>query len=248
MAQGHVLFRDRYYLAWNKLPGELVQPDRVKTTSLQAMLNRRNKEEAPQSAFFEAVHRLDRPTSGVVLFAKKKIAFSKTSALFARHDVERVYWAVVENAPPAAAMTLAHVLTTDHRKNKSYVRVPDPGQEPDAVLELKTAGRSERYTFLVLRLVTGKQHQIRAQLSAIGCPVKGDVKYGARRGNPDRSILLHARSLNLIHPFTGKQLTLVAPPPSGVLWELFAACERGDEDQPPGNPGGENHKTESFSD
>lgn len=228
MIKGRVLYRDKYILAWNKLPGELVQSDRQGSRSLQQSLNSAGT--PVRFPFFEAIHRLDRPTSGIVLFAKKKIAFTKISALLRRTQIEKTYWAVVENAPPESSMRLSHVLQTDHKKNKSYVQTQPNTGDAAAVLELKSVGKSERYTFLEIKLITGRQHQIRAQLAAIGCPVKGDVKYGARRGNPDRSIMLHARAIGFIHPFTQKPLSLTAAPPAGVLWDLFVNAVTGDGD------------------
>ncbi|MBN2350988.1 MAG: RNA pseudouridine synthase [Spirochaetales bacterium] len=217
MLEERILYEDDDALVFNKIPGELTQGDRRGDPSLIDMLSA-----GTTYRFLEPVHRLDRPASGVVLFAKTKAFFSAMTELFRARAVEKVYWAVTERPPVEAAGVLRHHLRPDRRRNVVSARPAREGEsEPNAVLSYRLLAGSERYYFLIVRPSTGRQHQIRAQLAAAGAPIKGDVKYGARRSNPDRSILLHARELSFAHPFTKYHLRSTAPPPRDVLWDLF---------------------------
>jgi 23S rRNA pseudouridine1911/1915/1917 synthase len=224
MLPERILYEDDDFLAFNKLPGELAQGDRQGDASLIELLAGGKK-----YTFLQPVHRLDRPASGAIVFAKTMSFFTALTELFRTRAVEKTYWAVVERRPPAAADELRHRLAPDRRKN--VVSVREGGDGPEAVLSYRLICSSDRYFFLVVRPSTGRQHQIRAQLGAAGMPIKGDAKYGARRANPDRSILLHARSLAFAHPFTRRDVLIEARPPRGVLWDLFvqAATAAGGE-------------------
>ncbi len=217
MLEERILYEDDDSLVFNKNPGELTQGDRRGEPSLIDSLSA-----GKPYGFFEPVHRLDRPASGVVLFAKSKTFFTAMTGLFRARAVEKAYWAVTERAPVEAAGVLRHHLRPDRRRNVVFARpAREDGPEPNAVLSYRLLGGSDRYFFLIVSPSTGRQHQIRAQLAAAGAPIKGDVKYGARRANPDRSILLHARELSFTHPVTQLPVRFTAPPPPGVLWDLF---------------------------
>jgi 23S rRNA pseudouridine1911/1915/1917 synthase len=219
MLEERILYEDAGYLAFNKNPGELVQGDRRGTTSLIDLLSAHGN-----GPFFQPAHRLDRPASGVVLFAKTKKFFTVLTGLFRERAVDKTYWAVVEKKPADATGELRHCLVPDRRTNVVSAR-PATGSAGDAILSYRLVGASDRYFFLEVKPATGQQHQIRAQLAAAGLPIKGDVKYGARRGISDRSILLHARSIAFTHPGTRRPVFIQAPPPEHVLWELFAGAE-----------------------
>lgn len=190
----------------------------------------------PPPPFLGLVHRIDQPVTGVVLFARDPETLASLNRQFRDRQVYKLYWAITEARPAEDAGTLEHYLVFDPKKNKS--RIVDPVPAPSSVhspsgspyrksrakkalLRYRVVGRSKRYFFLEIELVTGRPHQIRAQLAAIGCPVKGDLKYGARRSNPGGGILLHARSIRFIHPGTGLPLTLTSDPPPSTLWDLF---------------------------
>jgi 23S rRNA pseudouridine1911/1915/1917 synthase len=218
MDDARILYQDGDCLAWNKLPGELAQGDRSGAPSLIDTLAPKADGAGRGARFIQPVHRLDRPASGVLIFALSKRFFTALTALFQERAVDKVYWAVVEHRPSSTGTVLKHHLAPDRRRN--LVRVL-PDREPNAILSWRLAGESDRYFFLEVRPDTGKQHQIRVQLAAAGMPIKGDVKYGARRGQPDRSILLHSREMRFRHPLTGAPVRLIAPPPPGALWDLF---------------------------
>lgn len=214
-----LIYNDNYFLVLNKPPGLTVQRDKTESLSLQEIL--RQKLRLTKSCFLEAVHRLDRPVSGLVIFAKNKEVFQRLSLLFAQRQVKKIYWAVVEAKPPQSEAILENYLVTNKRYNKSYAHPVSSLHPANASLSYFLCGQSERYYFLIIELFTGKQHQIRAQLSACGCPIKGDVKYGAKRSNPDRSIMLHAAGLAFSHPLTGNPLAFKALPPANILWDIF---------------------------
>ena len=177
-------------------------------------------------SYLGLVHRIDQPVTGVVLFARDPTTLELLNRQFRERQVYKLYWAVTEAAPPEGEGTLEHYIIFDPKRNKSRIAAPSshPNQKSrakKAILRYRIAGRSERYFFLEIELITGRPHQIRAQLAAIGGPVKGDLKYGARRSNPGGGILLHARSIRFNHPVTGNPLSLTAEPPPAILWGLF---------------------------
>ena len=164
------------------------------------------------------VHRLDRPTSGVVVFARTSKALSRLNKLFAERDTEKTYWALVKNEPPKTSDTLIHYLKRNPKQNKSYSHIKEVPDSKKGILHYKVIKKLDTYFLLEINLETGRHHQIRSQLSAIGCPIKGDLKYGFDRSNKDASIHLHSRKLTFIHPVRKEKLTIIAPVPDDSLW------------------------------
>ena len=164
------------------------------------------------------VHRLDRPTSGVILFARTSKALSRLNAMFANREAEKTYWAIVQQTPDPESAKLLHYLKRNPKQNKSYAHIKEVPDSKKAILNYTLIKQLDRYAVLEIDLETGRHHQIRSQLSAIGSPIKGDLKYGFDRSNKDGSIHLHARKLSLIHPVKKEPVTIVASPPDDVLW------------------------------
>ena len=224
-----VLYEDNHIIAVSKTCNELVQGDKTGDECLLDTVKRYLKEEhrKPGAVFLGLPHRLDRPTSGVVLFAKTSKALTRLNAMFQTHDaIRKTYWAITARQPEPAEGRLEHWLIRREEENKSYVARPDrqgeyPKAAKKAVLTYETIARSERYYLVEVQLHTGRHHQIRCQLAAIGCPIKGDLKYGAPRSNPDGGISLHARSVSFIHPVSRQPLTIVAPVPDDALWHAL---------------------------
>ena len=216
-----ILYEDNHIIIVNKRSGEIVQGDKTGDEPLSETLKRYIKERdaKPGNVFMGVVHRLDRPVSGVVMFAKTSKALSRLNAMFASGDIHKTYWAITRNEPAQPAATLTHYITTVERNNKSYASLtPRPGAK-EARLSYRLIARSERYNLLEVNLMTGRKHQIRVQLSAIGCPVKGDLKYGDKRSNPGGSISLHARRIRFIHPVSKEEIDITAPvPQNDNLW------------------------------
>lgn len=208
-----VLINNDLFIACNKAPGMATQPDKTGDECLLDLVEVRCKQRP-----VHAVNRLDRPVSGVVLFAKTKAIMTELTDQFRHKTVEKVYLAVVQNEPPEPEGRLVHYLQKNQAKNITTAHAePQPGAEL-AELHYKVIGKTDRYFLLEIHPVSGKHHQIRAQLAAINCPIKGDVKYGARRSNPDRSIHLHAWKLTFEHPRNGSPVELVADVPDEPLW------------------------------
>ena len=176
----------------------------------------------PGNVYLGVVHRLDRPTSGIVLFAKTSKALPRLNKLFKEKDAKKTYWAVVKNAPPKQQDTLAHFMKRNPKQNKSYAHNKEVPDSKKAVLEYRVLKKLENYYLLEIDLHTGRHHQIRSQLSAIGSPVKGDLKYGFDRSNKDGSIHLHSRELKFVHPVKNEEIKIVAPAPSDPVWD---ACK-----------------------
>ncbi|MEZ4981915.1 MAG: RNA pseudouridine synthase [Saprospiraceae bacterium] len=211
-----VIYKNNQFLAFNKAPGIPVQPDKTGETSMLQLAEIYCKHPV------HLIHRLDLPASGVVLFSKNKKALAKLNVQFQENSITKIYWAVVKEAPEKPEGELIHFLKKNGKKNKSEVVPMGTKGAKEAVLKYKSIGQSEHYTFLEIILVTGRHHQIRAQLAEIGCPIKGDVKYGFKRGNQDRSIHLHARRLEFDHPVTQERVVLEADPPADdPLWAVF---------------------------
>lgn len=226
MLPPEVIFEDNHLLALNKPPGWLVQGDATGDVPLSDWAKNYIKEKygKPGEVYLAVLHRLDRPVSGLVLFGRTSKAAARMSALFqARTGLEKKYWAVVERRPQQPEGTLTHWLVKDAAKNKSRAYHHPVKQAKEAKLNYTLLRSLDRYHLLEVELHTGRHHQIRAQLAAMGCPIKGDLKYGAARSNPDGSIHLHARSLRFEHPVQKSELHLIAPVPSGdALWK---ACQ-----------------------
>ena len=227
-----VLYEDNHIIAVNKTCNEIVQGDKTGDTPLSELVKAYIKEKCnkPGEVFLGVTHRLDRPTSGVVLFARTSKALARLNDMFKSHtEIKKTYWAIVANAPAAPEGRLENYLIRNEQQNKSYIARLDKDGNPlnkeakKAVLTYKTIARGDRYTLLEINLETGRHHQIRCQLAAIGCPIKGDLKYGAKRSNPDGGICLHARRIEFIHPVSKQPVSITAPVPQDRLWQALAA-------------------------
>ena len=216
-----ILYEDNHLIAVNKAPGEIVQGDKTGDKPLSDTLKEyiKLKYNKPGEVFLGVPHRLDRPTSGVVLFARTSKALVRLNEMFKDHDAMRkTYWAIVQGAPKQPEARLENYLIRNEPQNKSYIAKPGAKDAKLAVLTYRTLTRGDHYSLLEVELLTGRHHQIRCQLAAIGCPIKGDLKYGAKRSNPDGSISLHARQITFVHPVRKEQLTITAPVPEGSLF------------------------------
>ena len=221
----NVLYEDNHIIVVNKQSGEIVQGDKTGDTPLSDIVKTYLKEKynKPGNVFLGVVHRLDRPVSGVVLFAKTSKALPRLNKLFAEHEkVKKTYWAIVGNKPPQESGTLTHWLTRNEKTNTAKAYDREVPNSKKAILDYRLIAASQRYFLLEIQLHTGRHHQIRCQLAKMGCPIKGDLKYGAPRSNPDGSICLHARHLELEHPVTHETLSITAPVPKNALWQAFA--------------------------
>jgi 23S rRNA pseudouridine1911/1915/1917 synthase len=177
--------------------------------------------------FVGVTHRLDRPVSGLVIFAKTSKALARLNEMFKNSEVKKSYWAIVKNEPQAREAELVNYLVRNEKQNKSYAYDREVPNSKRAVLDYRVIGRSDNYFLLEVDLKTGRHHQIRCQLAKMGCPIKGDLKYGFRRSNPDGSICLHARRVAFIHPVSKKEIVLEAPVPDDNLWKALAASVDG---------------------
>ena len=221
-----VLYEDNHIIAVNKTCNEIVQGDKTGDTPLSEIVKAYIKEKynKPGEVFLGVTHRLDRPTSGVVLFARTSKALTRLNEMFKSHEqIKKTYWAIVQGCPKQPAARLENWLIRNETQNKSYIAKPNAGNAKQAILEYKTLVRGENYTLLEVNLETGRHHQIRCQLAAIGCPVKGDLKYGAKRSNPDGGICLHARKIEFIHPVSKENICITAPVPNDSLWQQLSA-------------------------
>jgi 23S rRNA pseudouridine1911/1915/1917 synthase len=218
-----IIYEDNHLIAVNKKPGEIVQGDKTGDIPLSELLKQylKVKYNKPGEVFAGVIHRLDRPVSGVILFSKTSKALARMNALFHDRDVQKTYWAVVKGVPDKPADKLIHYLNKNEAKNKSFASI-DP--RPNGIrceLDYKVIASSDRYSLIEVKPLTGRHHQIRVQLSFIGCPIKGDLKYGFPRSNEDGSIHLHARMLEFEHPVSKEPVKIVADPPDEVLWNYF---------------------------
>ena len=221
-----VLYEDNHIIAVNKTCNEIVQGDKTGDTPLSEIVKAYIKAQynKPGEVFLGVTHRLDRPTSGVVLFARTSKALTRLNEMFKSHEqIKKTYWAIVQGCPKVPKARLENWLIRNEAQNKSYIAKPHANNAKQAVLEYKTLVRGENYTLLEVNLETGRHHQIRCQLAAIGCPVKGDLKYGAKRSNPDGGICLHARKIEFIHPVKKENICITAPVPNDSLWQQLAA-------------------------
>lgn len=220
-----VLYEDNHLIIVNKESGEIVQGDKTGDTPLSEIVKAWLKERhhKPGNVFLGVVHRLDRPVSGVVLFAKTSKALPRLNNMFAAHDkVAKTYWAIVQNRPAKPEATLMHWLTRQEKTNTARAYDHEVPGSKKAILDYRLIASSDRYHLLEIHLHTGRHHQIRCQLAKIGCPIKGDLKYGAPRSNPDGSISLHARSLVLEHPVSHAEISVTAPVPNDRLWMFLS--------------------------
>ena len=221
-----VLYEDNHIIAVNKTCNEIVQGDKTGDTPLSETVKAyiKAKYNKPGEVFLGVMHRLDRPTSGVVLFARTSKALTRLNEMFKSHEqIKKTYWTIVQGAPKVPEARLENWLIRNEAQNKSYIAKPNANNAKKAILEYRTLVRGENYTLLEVHLQTGRHHQIRCQLAAIGCPVKGDLKYGAKRSNPDGGICLHARQIEFIHPVSKQPICITAPVPDDSLWQQFVA-------------------------
>lgn len=218
-----VLYEDNHIIIVSKTAGEIVQGDKTGDTPLSETLKAyiKERDHKPGNVFMGVVHRLDRPVSGVVVFAKTSKALSRLNAMFAAGDVHKTYWAITRNMPAEPEATLTHWIKSVERNNKSYATTTPVNGAKEARLAYRLIAKGDRYNLLEVNLMTGRKHQIRVQLSAIGCTIRGDLKYGDKRSNPDGSISLHARRIQFIHPVSGKEIDVTAPVPDDTLWHAL---------------------------
>lgn len=221
-----VLYEDNHIIAVNKKCSDIVQGDKTGDTPLSEEVKAyiKRKYNKPGEVFLGVPHRIDRPVSGVVLFARTSKALARLNKMFQEHgdNLSKTYWAIVGNLPPQESGRLEHYMTRDSEKNKSFAYDKERPGSKKAVLEYKLIGRSNRYYLLEIKLLTGRHHQIRCQLAKMGCPIKGDLKYGSPRSNENGGICLHAREISFIHPVTQTRTVITAAPPKDEpLWDVF---------------------------
>ena len=218
-----ILYEDNHLVAVNKLPGDIVQGDKTGDIPLSEKVKAYIKEkyQKPGAVFLGVIHRLDRPVSGVVLFARTSKSLERMNEIFRNRQVTKTYWAVVDPPPAQNEGHLVHYMIKNEANNKSKAYEKEVKNSLRSELYYKTLAASDRYTLLEVTPITGRHHQIRAQLAAIGCHIKGDLKYGAPRSNRDASIHLHARRLEFTHPVSGNPNVITAPVPEDQLWNYF---------------------------
>lgn len=220
-----VLYEDNHIVAVNKTCNEIVQGDKTGDVPLSETVKAYIKEKynKPGEVFLGVTHRLDRPTSGVVLFARTSKALTRLNDMFKSHEqIRKTYWAIVQGKPKMAEARLENYLIRNEKQNKSYIARQGAKDAKLAILSYKTLTVGEHYSLLEINLETGRHHQIRCQLAAIGCPVKGDLKYGAKRSNPDGGICLHARQIAFEHPVSHEEIVITAPIPEDSIWQQLA--------------------------
>ena len=221
--QLQVLYEDNHIIAVNKRPSDLVQGDKTGDTPLSDFVKQYIKEKynKPGEVFVGTVHRIDRPVSGIVLFAKTSKALARLNQMFQTKEIQKTYWAVIKNKPKNISGTLVHYLKKNEAKNMSKAFEKETPGALRSELTYELICTLDNYSLLEVKPQTGRHHQIRVQLSSMGCPIKGDLKYGFDRSNKDASIHLHARRIEFIHPVKKEPITIVAPPPNDVLWNEF---------------------------
>ena len=215
-----VLHEDNHIIVINKRVGDIVQGDKTGDKPLSEVVKEyiKDKYNKPGEVFLGVIHRLDRPTSGIVIFARTSKALARMNELFSNRETQKTYWAIVKNKPQNSEDKLVHYLKRNEKNNTSKAHSKEVSESKIASLDYKTIASLQNYYALEINLHTGRHHQIRAQLSAIGSPIKGDLKYGFDRSNPDGGIHLHARKLVFIHPVSKENIEIVAPTPNDVIW------------------------------
>ncbi|MDD5825041.1 MAG: RluA family pseudouridine synthase [Prevotellaceae bacterium] len=217
----NVIYEDNHIIVVNKESGEIVQGDKTGDTPLSDCVKDylKRKYQKPGNVFLGVVHRLDRPVSGLVVFAKTSKALSRLNEMFRKGEVHKTYWAIVKNAPKEPSGRLTHWICRNEKQNKSYAYNSEVSGSKKAVLDYRLLASGDNYHILEIRLLTGRHHQIRCQLSAMGSPIRGDLKYGAQRSNPDGSISLLSRHVEFVHPVSKELVSLDAPLPKDNLWQ-----------------------------
>ena len=218
-----ILHEDNHIIAINKRVGDIVQGDKTGDKPLSDIVKEYIKEKynKPGEVFLGVVHRLDRPTTGIVVFARTSKALSRMNELFSNRETQKTYWAIVKNKPVKSVDKLVHYLKRNEKNNTSKAHIKEVPESKLASLDYKIIKELNNYFALEINLHTGRHHQIRAQLAAIGCPIKGDLKYGFDRSNPDGGIYLHARKLVFTHPVTKENIEINAPVPNDVIWNAI---------------------------
>ena len=218
-----IVYEDNHLIIVNKKCGDIVQGDKTgdKTLADDVKSYIKKKYKKPGDVFLGITHRLDRPVSGIVIFAKTSKALTRINKLFAENKIQKTYSAVVNNQAPKIKDTITHYLVRNRKQNKSYANDNEVPNSKKAVLSYELKGNSEKYFLLKIKLHTGRHHQIRAQLAKIGCLIKGDLKYGFPRSNPGGGIHLHARKIEFIHPVKKETVIITANPPDDKLWNFF---------------------------
>ena len=215
-----ILHEDNHIIVVNKRVGDIVQGDKTGDKPLSEIVKEyiKDKYNKPGEVFLGVVHRLDRPTTGIVVFAKTSKALERLNKMFSERETNKTYWAVVKNKPPKTEDNLIHFLKRNEKNNTSKAHLKEVPESKKASLDYIIIKELNNYFVLEINLHTGRHHQIRAQLQAIGCPIKGDLKYGFDRSNPDGGIHLHARKLAFTHPVSKEQIEIIAPTPSDAIW------------------------------
>jgi 23S rRNA pseudouridine1911/1915/1917 synthase len=218
-----IIYEDNHIIVVNKRVGDIVQGDKTGDKPLSEITKEYIKEKynKPGEVFLGVIHRLDRPTSGIVVFARTSKALTRLNELFKNRETQKTYWAIVKNKPKKTEDTLSHYLTRNEKNNTSKVHINEVPDSKLARLDYRIIHELTHYFALEINLHTGRHHQIRAQLSAIGCPIKGDLKYGYDRSNPDGGIHLHARQLDFVHPVTKNKMTFIAQVPDDLIWKVI---------------------------
>lgn len=220
-----VVYEDNHIIIVNKTASEIVQGDKTGDVPLSETVKQYLKEKyhKPGNVFIGVTHRLDRPVSGLVVFAKTSKALSRLNEMFKNSEVKKTYWAIVKQTPAETEGELVNYLVRNEKQNKSYAYDTEKPGSKKAILHYRLIARSDNYSLLEVDLKTGRHHQIRCQLAKMGCPIKGDLKYGFPRSNPDGSICLHARRVRFVHPVSKELINVVAPVPSDNLWRSLAS-------------------------
>jgi len=218
-----VIYEDNHLIAVSKTCSEIVQGDKTGDKPLPEIIGQWLKEKYGKqgNVFVGVTHRLDRPVSGLVLFAKTSKALARLNEMFRNGEIQKTYWAIVKEKPEEAEAELVHYIVRNEKQNKSFAYDTEKPNAKKAILYYKIIGQSDNYFLLEIDLKTGRHHQIRCQLAKIGCPIKGDLKYGFPRSNPDGGISLHSRKAKFIHPVSKQEIEIVAPVPDDRLWKAF---------------------------
>lgn len=218
-----VVYEDNHIIIVNKESGEIVQGDKSGDQPLSEFVKAyiKQKYNKPGNVFLGVTHRLDRPVSGLVVFARTSKALARLNDMFRNGEIHKTYWAITQKCPEPSEGTLTHWITRNTQQNKSYAHDREVPNSKQAILNYRLIGKTDNYHLLEIQLMTGRHHQIRCQLSHIGSPIKGDLKYGAKRSNPDGSISLHARRIEFVHPVTKETINVEAPLPTLPPWNAF---------------------------